>query len=79
MPEGRVILPRCFCGWTLRMADDGDGFACPRCHRVYLDGATLPACKHARTEHLGGDRDLYRVRCRECQAAWTEVPISGDA
>ena len=64
---------RCHCGSLLATTDPG--FACLRCHRVYLDGATLPACKHSRTEHLGGDRDLYRVRCRECRAEWTEVPI----
>jgi hypothetical protein len=40
------------------MADDGDGLACPRCHRTYASTATLPACKHARAERVGGDASM---------------------
>lgn len=75
MPEGRVILPRCHCGWTLPAATEGVGFACPRCHRTYADGAPLLACRHVRIdrEYVA---DGVSVACRDCGRSWWEVNIS---
>lgn len=68
-----MTRPRCHCGSTLSAS--AAGFTCPRCHRVYLDGATLPACKHVRIDRQYV-ADGISVACLECGRSWREIPIS---